>query len=101
MQPTRIGHFEVSRIADFEGPAFDPAEFFPDFDPEIVCANAELLGPRLIDPATGKLVFSFHSFVVKTRHHTILIDSCIGNDKERLARPQWHRMRTSYITDLA
>ena len=101
MQPVRIGTFEVGRIADFAGPSFDPAEFFPDFDPAVVEANAELLGPRLIDPETGKLVFSFHSFVVKTGRHNILIDACIGNDKERPSRPQWHRMRTSYIADLA
>ena len=100
MQPIRLGSFEIGRIADFSGPAFEPAEFFPDFDPEVVRANAELLGPRLIDPASGKLVFSFHSFVVKTGHHNILIDACIGNDKERPARPQWHRMRTSYLDDL-
>jgi glyoxylase-like metal-dependent hydrolase (beta-lactamase superfamily II) len=101
MQPIRIGDFAISRIADFSGPAFDPAEFFPDFDPEVVRANADLLGPRLIDPASGKLVFSFHSFVVKTGRHNILIDACIGNDKERPARPQWHRMRTPYLDDLA
>jgi glyoxylase-like metal-dependent hydrolase (beta-lactamase superfamily II) len=101
MQPTRIGDFAVHRIADFSGPSFDPHEFFPDFDPEVVRANADILGPRLIDPATGKLVFSFHSFLVRTPRHTILIDACIGNDKERAARPQWHRMKTSYIDDLA
>ncbi len=101
MPPIRIGNFEINRIADFEGPAFEPAEFFPDFDIEVVKANADLLGPRLIDPASGKLMFSFHSFVVKTGRHNILIDACIGNDKERPARPQWHRMKTSYIEDLA
>jgi glyoxylase-like metal-dependent hydrolase (beta-lactamase superfamily II) len=101
MQPLRIGQFEIGRVADFAGPAFDPAEFFPDFNPEVVRANADLLGPRLIDPLTGKLVFSFHSFVVRTGRHTILIDACIGNDKERPSRPQWHRMRSSYIEDLA
>jgi glyoxylase-like metal-dependent hydrolase (beta-lactamase superfamily II) len=98
---TRIGAFEVSRIADFEGPSFDPVEFFPDFDPAVVRDNAELLGPRLIDPQTGMLVFSFHSFVIKTGHHTILIDACIGNDKERPTRPQWHHLRSNYMADLA
>jgi glyoxylase-like metal-dependent hydrolase (beta-lactamase superfamily II) len=101
MQARRIGEFEISRIADFAGPSFDPAEFFPDFDPQVVRDNAELLGPQLIDPASGKLVFSFHSFLIKTPHHTVLIDACIGNDKERPARPQWHRMKTSYLDDLA
>ncbi len=101
MQPIRIGSFEVNRVADYEGPSFAPDEFFPDYDPAVVRENAELLGPSLIDPASGKLVFSFHSFVIKTGHHTILVDACIGNDKERPSRPQWHHMKSSYIDDLA
>jgi glyoxylase-like metal-dependent hydrolase (beta-lactamase superfamily II) len=101
MTVTRIGDFAVQRIVEFEGPAFAPDEFFPDFDPEVVRANAALLGPSLVDPASGKLCFSFHSFVVKTGRHTILIDSCLGNDKERPTRPQWHRMRTPFLADLA
>ena len=43
-------YLEIARIADFAGPAFDPHEFFPDFDPEVVRANADVLGPRLVDP---------------------------------------------------
>jgi glyoxylase-like metal-dependent hydrolase (beta-lactamase superfamily II) len=67
----------------------------------VVEEHAALLGPRLLEPGTGKLMFSFHSFVVRTGRHTILIDACIGNDKERPTRPQFHRMRTSFIDDLA
>jgi glyoxylase-like metal-dependent hydrolase (beta-lactamase superfamily II) len=101
MQGTRIGDFEVHRIAEFEGPFIAPEVFFPDFDPEVVRAHPDMTGPRLLDPATGKLVFSFHSFVVKTGRHTILIDSCLGNDKERPSRPQFHRLRSGFIADLA
>src|SRR5487761_1174611 len=101
MQVTRIGEFEVRRIAEFEGPFIAPGDFFPDFDPEVLRANPDLAGPRLIDAASGRLVFSFHSFVVRTAHHTILIDSCLGNDKERPARPQFHRVRATYLADLA
>jgi len=101
MQGTRIGSFEVHRVAEYEGPFLALHEFFPDFDPEVVRANADLLGPRLIDPASGKLMFSFHTFVIKTAHHTILIDSCLGNDKERPSRPQFHLMRSNYLGDLA
>jgi len=100
MKLTRLGDFEISRIADYEGPSFAPEEFFPDFDPEVLREHADDLGPRLVDPASGKLVFSFHSFLVRTPRHTILIDSCIGNDKERPARPQWHRLHSSYLDDL-
>ena len=101
MQVARIGEFEVRRITEFEGPFIAPDTFFPDFDPEVLRANPDLAGPRLINPATGRLVFSFHSFVVRTRHHTILINSCLGNDKERPTRPQFHRLRSYYLADLA
>ncbi|HEU0156727.1 MAG TPA: MBL fold metallo-hydrolase [Stellaceae bacterium] len=101
MQLARIGDFEIHRVTEYEGPFFPPADFFPDFDPEVVRANADLMGPRLIDPATGRLVFSFHTFVIKTGHHTILVDSCLGNDKERPTRPQFHRMHSNFLADLA
>jgi hypothetical protein len=39
---------------------------------------------------------------VKTPHHTILVDSCIGNDKPRPKRPKWN-MKTddTYMRGLA
>jgi glyoxylase-like metal-dependent hydrolase (beta-lactamase superfamily II) len=48
------------------------------------------------------LILCFQSYVVKTPHHTILIDSCIGNDKPRPLRPKWN-MKTddSYMRALA
>ncbi len=101
MQTMRLGDFEVQRICEFEGPFIAPEVFFPDYDPAVVRANPDMAGPRLIDPATGKLIFSFHSFVVKTGRHTILIDSCIGNDKERPTRPQFHRAKSPFLADLA
>jgi glyoxylase-like metal-dependent hydrolase (beta-lactamase superfamily II) len=98
---TRIGDFEVHRITEFEGAFIAPEVFFPDYDPAVLQTNPDMTGPRLIDPATGKLVFSFHSFIVKTGRHTILIDSCIGNNKERPTRPQFHRLQSPFIADLA
>ena len=99
MQATRIGEFEVHCISEFEGPFVTPEIFFPDYDPEVLKSNPDLAGPGLIDPASGKLVFSFHCFVVKTAHHTILIDTCLGNDKERPTRPQFHQLRSPWLAD--
>ena len=36
----------------------------------------------------------FQSHVVKTPHHNILVDTCIGNDKPRPGRPAWHQMKS-------
>jgi len=97
----RIGGFEVARVVELEEPVFPAAEFFPDFDPEVVRRHAALLGSGLIEPGTGKLVLCFQSFVVKTGRHTILIDACAGNDKERPARPRFHRLKTPFLHELA
>jgi glyoxylase-like metal-dependent hydrolase (beta-lactamase superfamily II) len=37
-------------------------------------------------------VLCVQSFVIKTLHHNILIDSCVGNHKPRTARPFWHML---------
>jgi len=101
MHATHIGEFQVRRISEFEGPYVAPEVFFPDYDPGVLRANPDMAGPGLIDPASGKLVFGFHCFVVNTGRHTILIDSCLGNEKERPMRPQFHRLRTPFLADLA
>jgi glyoxylase-like metal-dependent hydrolase (beta-lactamase superfamily II) len=101
MSSTRIGDFEIHRITEFEGAFIAPEAFFPDFDAKMLDENPDMKGPHLIDPETGKLVFSFHCYLVKTGRHTILVDSCLGNDKERPTRPQFHRMRSPFLADLA
>jgi glyoxylase-like metal-dependent hydrolase (beta-lactamase superfamily II) len=42
-----------------------------------------------------KLRLSIHTFVVRTPHHMILVDTCIGNDRKRDV-PLWNNMQTDY-----
>ena len=37
---------------------------------------------------------------MRTKYHTILIDTCCGNDKDRLHKPAQHKLNTSYLSDL-
>jgi glyoxylase-like metal-dependent hydrolase (beta-lactamase superfamily II) len=55
---------------------------------------------RFVDLATGKLRMSFHSTVVRTPQGIVLIDTCIGNDKERPLIPVWHRQSFPYLKRL-
>jgi glyoxylase-like metal-dependent hydrolase (beta-lactamase superfamily II) len=58
------------------------------------------LAPRYYRPERDALVLSMHAWVVKTGRHTVLIDTCIGNDKERMPRAHRHRMRTPFLERL-
>lgn len=90
--PIRIGDITIHRIVEFDTPIFDVMSFFPTLTKELLDENRHWLEPRFVDPASQKLVLCIQSYLVRTPHHTILIDSCIGNHKARPARPQWHMM---------
>jgi glyoxylase-like metal-dependent hydrolase (beta-lactamase superfamily II) len=101
MKPQRIGEFTVSRVMEYEGPMFEPGFLFPDADAATIEANRDWLVPSFIDPATSRLIMSFHSYVVVTPRHTIVVDTCLGNDKPRPGRDVWDMRNGSYLQDLA
>jgi glyoxylase-like metal-dependent hydrolase (beta-lactamase superfamily II) len=87
-----VGDVTVHRIVEQEQPLFDPLTFFPGLTRERLEENrAWLEAARALDPASGNLVLCIQSYVLRTPRHTILIDTCVGNHKDRPARPFWHR----------
>jgi len=54
---------------------------------EVLNDNLAWLRPSSSIPRAGKLMLCVQSYVVRTQHHTILIDSCVGNHKERTNYP--------------
>jgi glyoxylase-like metal-dependent hydrolase (beta-lactamase superfamily II) len=81
---------------------FNRQTFFPETTDAQWAPYRHWLEPNALDPATDELQFPMQSYVVRTSHHTILIDSCIGNDKERPNRPPWHyKSDDTYMRALA
>ena len=79
-----------------EGPFFEPGRFFPDATSEALAPHLNWLVPKAMDAETGMLIFPFQSYLVRTAHHAILIDTCVGCGKEIPHRPQWH-MKTDRL----
>lgn len=100
MHPISVGDCSILRLVEFEGPTFFPHEFLIGFDPELLREYPFLSTPDLIEPGAGRLMLSFHCFVVRTPRHTILIDTCAGNDKQRPGRDRWHMLQTAFLRDL-
>src|SRR5262245_3299947 len=78
----RVGEIEITRVLEFEAALFEPAVIHADVAPEIIERHRSWLEPRLMNPASGLIVFALHSTVIKTPHATILVDTCSGNDKD-------------------
>jgi glyoxylase-like metal-dependent hydrolase (beta-lactamase superfamily II) len=84
----------IHPVVEQQAPFFDAFEFFPTLTKELLEENRSWLQPTFIDPASGKVVLCVQGFVIKSAHHNILIDSCVGNDKPRPARPLWNMMKS-------
>ncbi|MDE0941382.1 MAG: MBL fold metallo-hydrolase [Alphaproteobacteria bacterium] len=84
-----IGDIAVERIMEYEAPFFVPHEVFREATPEALAPHRHWLEPNAMDPETGKLILPFQSYLVRTKHHTILIDTCIGCGKNITHRPEW------------
>jgi glyoxylase-like metal-dependent hydrolase (beta-lactamase superfamily II) len=97
----QIGSTTIHRIVEQEGPFFEAMKFFPDITKELLDQNRGWLQPRFLD-ARDQLMLCIQSYIVKTPHHTIMIDSCVGNHKPRPTRPFWHMMNSDrYEKNLA
>jgi glyoxylase-like metal-dependent hydrolase (beta-lactamase superfamily II) len=94
-----LGEFRVASVIDMGRLELPGFHVFPDFAAEAVEEQADWLVPRYIDPASRKLLMAFQGFLVRTPRHTILVDSCIGNHKERPNRLFWHQRTDSPFLD--
>lgn len=100
MKPIQLGDFQIHKVMDqaFKVPM---DMIFEDYDWDVFEANAQWLAPDQLDLETRMPFLSFHSFVVQTPTNNILIDSCIGNDKERGDTPGFHKAQSDYLANLA
>ena len=97
-----VGDLTIYRIIEQETTFLPALELLPALTPDLLAENRPWMqGAGALD-ANDVLILCFQSYIVKTPHHTILIDSCIGNDKPRPLRPKWN-MKTddAYMRGLA
>ncbi|PQA87687.1 MBL fold metallo-hydrolase [Marinicaulis flavus] len=94
----RIGDITVTRIVDMEEPHADGAFLMPDATREAVAA-IDWLRPNFADEE-GNIKMSFHAFVVETPSVTIMVDTCIGSDKDRGGGPM-DKLKTPFLENLA
>ena len=95
-----LGGTQITRIEDNLGPALEAKVMFPAFRDEIWEAERHWLAPTYFTPDGVRLRTSIHSWLVRTGRHTVLIDSCIGNGKDRPHSPHFHRRDVPWLERL-
>ena len=98
MHPVTIGRLRVSAVVERAGPT-RPTWLLPDASPEAVERHRAWLAPHFLDER-GRFLQSIHAFVIQGPGFTALVDTCVGNDKDRGGRQPFHMMQTSFLEDL-
>jgi glyoxylase-like metal-dependent hydrolase (beta-lactamase superfamily II) len=98
MRSVSVGRLRVSAVVERAGPT-RPTWLLPDAVPEAVERHRAWLAPHFLDDK-GRFLQSVHSFVVRAPGLTALVDTCIGNDKDRGGRAPFHMLRTGFLDDL-
>ena len=95
------GDMTIHRIVEMEISWDAALEFFPALIPEVLAENRAWMQPAALD-ADDHIILCFQSYLVRTPHHTILVDSCVGNGKSRPDHPVWdHNSDRQYMDTLA
>ena len=98
MLSVSVGRLRVTAVVERAGPT-RPTWLLPDALPEAVDRHRAWLAPHFLDDK-GRFLQSVHSFVVRAPGLTALVDTCIGNDKDRGGRAPFHMLRTGFLDDL-
>jgi len=100
--PFRIGELAVRRVMEMQIQFRLPSVMFPSSTPDELAELMPQVTPWALDPVTGKTILAVQSYLVRTRRHTILIDTCIGCGKTNARIPDWaNRTDRSWLTSLA
>jgi glyoxylase-like metal-dependent hydrolase (beta-lactamase superfamily II) len=104
-EPTRswtVGSVTVTKVSEMvlEGGLDEVSDhdFLGDATREVL-RNIDWLIPDFVTP-TGEVRLCFHSVVIETPNRRIVVDTCVGNDKQRPAQPFWTDLHTPFLESL-
>ena len=102
MKEISLGDVTVTRVEEVYGPVgMAPRTFFPDSSDEDWARHEEWLAPHFLDPDTQIVQSAIQTWVLRSEGKVILVDTGVGNHKERPYAPVWGHLNTDFIRNLS
>jgi glyoxylase-like metal-dependent hydrolase (beta-lactamase superfamily II) len=102
-----FGDVTITRAVELVGSVgMTPRQFFPDSTTEVWEENEDWLTPDFLIPSGATTMehtcrVAMQTWVLRSGGRTILLDTGIGNHKERPYIPSWSHLDTGYLANLA
>lgn len=94
----RIGAVTVTKVVELE--SVGGSRFVLPQATRDAVAHMHWMRPHFMDEA-GRLKMSVHALVIETPARRIVVDTCIGNDKQGRAVPTWNGLQSGFLRELA
>jgi glyoxylase-like metal-dependent hydrolase (beta-lactamase superfamily II) len=102
MEQIILGDVSVTRVREYFGPVgMTPGTFFPDSSKDVWEAGRDWLAPHFLDAGTGIVHSAIQTWLLRSEGRTILVDTGVGNHKERPYAPVWSHLETDFLAGLA
>jgi glyoxylase-like metal-dependent hydrolase (beta-lactamase superfamily II) len=95
MDRFQIGDVTVSRVVEIETPT-EPTWLYADMVPEAFDPHRSWLEPHFLSAKRGLIQMAIQTFVVESEGAKIVVDTCVGNDKER-PQPFWNMLDLPFL----
>ena len=92
----QVGNVKITQIVELTTASLGP-HLLPQATPDVL--NAIPWMHPFVDE-NGKLILSMHSLILESQGQTIMVDTCIGNDKVR-NYPRWNMMQGDFLDRFA
>jgi glyoxylase-like metal-dependent hydrolase (beta-lactamase superfamily II) len=98
MNRWQIGKVRITQVVEIGPVPTSPRFLFADPPAGLVARHA-WLRPHFADEH-GKLLMSIHCFVIESAGKRIVVDTCVGNHKQR-QNPAWHQLNGPFLQRLS
>ncbi|MFD9001312.1 MBL fold metallo-hydrolase [Streptomyces sp. NPDC059582] len=96
-----LGDVEILRVVEWQAPYAPARDLVPDCGPEVWQDHRELLAPDHWDPGSDRAVVALQTWVVRGGGRTVLVDTGVGDGRERPGNPLFHRRTGDLLGRLA
>jgi glyoxylase-like metal-dependent hydrolase (beta-lactamase superfamily II) len=96
-----VGDMSIVKVHELDLNGFAATQLLPGLDPAVLARHPDWVDARTYNVKTGCILMSVHTWVVRHEGKVILIDTGIGNDKDRPTLKVMDHLHTPYLERLA
>ena len=97
----QLGDVVVTKVVEFAGEFMPAQRMIPGSAPELWQRNRDWLVPEHWEPGNDNVRGAVRTWVLRSEGRTILVDTGVGNDRDRPQIPMFDHLRSDFLDRLA